>query len=830
MSEQNQERRRKFLPIVIAGVILAALCGISLYLRITLPYDHIFVNNTTVWFRETDAYYYIRHIETVFHNFPHFNTFDPYQLFPGGSDGLVRPFFAWLVAAVIFVVKGAASSLHDMEVVAAYMPAILGTLTLIPVYFIGKELFNRWVGVISAAIVMILPSEFMHRSLLGFSDHHVAEALFSTTCILFLIMAVKRAREKEITFAHFRSRDWSTVRKPLIYTLLAGLFLGVYLLTWIGGLLFMFIIFAYLVIQFIVDHLRRRSTDYLCIVGAPVFLIAFLMLLPILGQAGLDNIYRVSMAIAIALPIVLSIISRVMSGRALKPFYYPLALVGLAVIGLVALRLGSPSLFQYMRSLFGVFTPGGATLTIMEVAPLLFPNGQFSLAMAWSNFNASFFIAVVAWFMLIYPAVKEKTVDKILFAVWIIVLLITVRSQWLYGWFVFFAMLVYFATKEEGGGKILLLLWSMIILMAVLGQRRFGYYFTISAALLTGYFTWKMLDLAGLNKLLSKSLSKSREAVKAVKKFKKKEKKSREQAKARGSGQPAGVWARVIVVGIILFAIVFLPSIAPARALAGSGNYVMDEGWYNSLLWLKDSNNSPEPFGDPDFYYELYPPRDEFEYPGSAYGVMSWWDYGHFIMQIAHRIPNANPGQAGAIKAGEFFTALNESSGNEVADEQGTKYVVIDFMMATSKFYAMAQWANKTEDDFYGIYYVPFEEGGQWAMLYYPAYYQSMVARLYNFDGRNATPAQPVVISYEEKTGSTGQKYREVTSGQPFPTYEEAQAYVANQTSGNYRIVGVDPFSSIVPLGALSSYERVYPAAANVTINQTTVKIFSYLG
>ena len=115
-------------------------------------------------------------------------------------------------------------------------------------------------------------------------------------------------------------------------------------------------------------------------------------------------------------------------------------------------------------------------------------------------------------------------------------------------------------------------------------------------------------------------------------------------------------------------------------------------------------------------------------------------------------------------------------------------------------------------------------------MLYYPAYYQSMVARLYNFEGKNATPTQPVVISYEEKTGSTGQKYKEVTSGQPFPTYEEAQAYVANQTSGNYRIVGVDPFSSIVPLGALSSYERVYPAAANITINQTTVKIFRYLG
>jgi len=784
MSEQSPERRRKFLPLIVVGVILAALCGISLYMRIALSYDYIFVNNETVWFRETDAYWNMRHIETVFHNFPHFNTFDPYQLFPGGMAGLTRPFYAWLVAAVIFVIKGAAASLHDMEVVAAYMPAILGTLTLIPVYFIGKELFNRWVGVISAALVMIIPSEFLHRSLLGFSDHHVAETLFSTVCILFLIMAIKRAREKEISFAHLLARDWSIIRKPLIYTVLAGIFLGVYLLAWIGGLLFIFIIFIYLVIQFIVDHVRHKSTDYLCIIGTPLFFVAYLMLLPILGVGSLD-IYHAAMLIAIVIPIALTIISRLMARRALKPGYYPLALLGLVAVGLAALHAINPSLFQGMFSQFSIFAPRGATLTIMEVAPLLFPGGQFSLVMAWSNFNASFFIS-----------------------------------------FVSMGMLIYFAIKEEGAGKILLLVWSIVILMAVLGQRRFGYYYTINAALLTGYFTWKMLDIAGLNKLLSRS----REVVKAVKKFKKKEKKSREQARTGGPRQPAGVWARVIVVGIILFVVVFLPSIGPARALAGSGNFVMDEGWYNSLLWLEDSNNSPEPFDNPDFYYELYPPQNEFEYPATAYGVMSWWDYGHFIMQIAHRIPNANPTQAGAPEAGQFFTALNESSGNEVADEQGTKYVMIDFLMATSKFYAMAQWAGKSEDDFHGVYYIPFEEGGQWAMLYYPAYYQSMVVRLYNFDGKNATAAQSVVISYEERTGTGGQKYKEVTSGRPFTTYEEAQAYVANQTAGNYRIVGVDPFGSIVPLEPLNSYERIYPVAANITINATTVKIFKYLG
>jgi dolichyl-diphosphooligosaccharide--protein glycosyltransferase len=760
-----------------------------LYIRIALPYDQIFVNDW-VWFRETDAYYHLRNIETLVNNFPHLNSFDPYVLYPGGGGGPARPFFDWLVAAIILLVSRGAPTPHTIEVVAAYMPAILGTLTLIPVYFIGKELFNRWVGVISAALVVILPGEFLNRSLLGFTDHHVAEILFSTVCMLFLIMAIKRAREREISFGHILSRDWSTITKPLVYTLLAGVFLGIYLLSWAGGLLFIFIIFAYLVIQFIVDHLRRKSSDYLCIVGTPLFLIAYLMLLPILGVGNLD-INHAAMLVAIVTPIALGIISRLMAGRALKPVYYPLTLLALAGIGLAAFHAINPSLFQSMFSQFSIFTPTGAWLTVLEMHPL-------TSQIAWINFNTSFLFSFI-FFYLIYVAIKEQSADKTLF-----------------------------------------LVWSIIMLIAVLGQRRFGYYYAINAALLTGYFSWRMLDIAGLSKLLTKS----KEVVEAVKKFKKKKKKAREKAKPKTFMQPRGAWVSVIIVGIVVFFVVFFPNIGlwreePTRIVdglyigytrpLGEALPIMDGGWYSSLQWLKDSNNSPEPFDDPDFYYELY--ETPFHYPESAYGVMSWWDYGYFIMQIAHRIPNSNPGQAHAVEAAQFFTAQNESSANRLADELGTKYVVIDSLMPTSKFYAMPTWTGSNVSDFFEVYYIPAAQTGgqaQWGTLLYPAYYSSTVVRLYNFDGKAVTPTQSIVISYEEKTASGGGKYKEVTNAWTFGTYEEAKAYISSQTSGNYRIVGVSAFSSPVPLEKLNSYELVYPLEA--TTSTTAVKIFKYLG
>ena len=800
MSEQNSGQKRRLPPAAIVGIIIAVLCGISLYIRIYLPYDHVFVDGL-VWFRETDAYYYVRHIENMVHNFPRFNSFGPYVLYPDGGTGLTRPFFAWLVAGITLLVSRGPPTPHTIEVVSTYMPAILGTLTLIPVYFIGKKLFNRWVGVIAAALVVILPGEFLHRSLLGFTDHHVAETLFSTVCILFLIMAIKRAREREISFGHILRRDWPTITRPLVYALLAGIFMGMYLLTWIGGLLFIFIVFVYLVIQFIVDHLRHKSTDYLCIVGTPLFLIAFLMLLPILGGSSREITYRVALLVAITLPIALSVISRLMAGRAWKPVYYPVALLGLAGIGLAALHAINPSLLEYMFRQFNIFVPGGARLTIMEVQPLLSPTGEFTLQLAWGTFTTSFFISFISLAMLIYLVIKEKSADKTLF-----------------------------------------LVWSIIMLIAVLGQRRFGYYYAVNAALLTGYFSWKMMDIAGLSKLLVKP----KKVAEAVKKFTKRKKKIKEKGKPRTFMQPRGVWVRVIVVGIAIFFLIFFPNIGKATTFSSSPflmGQMLEQGWHSSLLWLRD--NSPEPFDDPDFYYEIYPPRADFEYPETAYGVMSWWDYGYFIMQISRRIPNSNPMQAGAARAGQFFTAQDEDSVNELIDryELGSKYVVIDHTMPTTKFYAMVEWTGENVSMFQQYYGVPPQVTGgdpqALYLLYYPTYYRSIAVRLYNFNGQAAAPSEgsTVVIPWSGesvyRTALSEIRYRNII-GEPkyFSSYEDARAYVAAQTSGNYGIVGHNPFATIVPLEELNSYELVHESDARIGMRNMTlpaVKIFEYL-
>ena len=100
-----------------------------------------------------------------------------------------------------------------------------------------------------------------------------------------------------------------------------------------------------------------------------------------------------------------------------------------------------------------------------------------------------------------------------------------------------------------------------------------------------------------------------------------------------------------------------------------------------------------------------------FKYPDTAYGVMSWWDYGHYIETIGHRMPNANPFQAGiggrkdSINeenrpgAATFLTAQSEDEASAVLeaidpdpDKAGARYIMSDTKMATDIFGAMPEW------------------------------------------------------------------------------------------------------------------------------------------
>ena len=810
----NKDFRKLPWQNIIATVALLAIVGLSLYIRIKLPYEKIFVDGE-VWFRGTDPYFFMRHIENAVHNFPHVNSFDPYKLFPGGGGVLAQPFFVFLGGAIALLFAFGSTASHTIEVIGAYIPPVLGTLTVVAVFFIGKELFNKWAGLLAAALLVVLPGEFLNRSLLGFTDHHVVESLLFAVAMLFFIMAIRRARERQITFVHVVQRDWSVITRPLVYSLIGGAFLGMHILSWKGVLLLVFIIFIYLVIQGIMDHLSGKPDITLCIVSIPYFLIALIMYLPYMSRLGSAGTYSISILVAMLASPLLYFLSRFMLQKGIKAVYYLPILIGITTLGLVALRFVNPSLLSAMLSRFSPFTPGGAGLTIQEVHPMLYPFGEFSWDIAWFNFTTSFFISFIAIGLLVHDVFKRRMNDRLLF-----------------------------------------LIWSIATLVAVLGQRRFGDYFAISAALLMGYISWRILVLAGIEKLRNRAV----ESVKSVKAGYVSRAERRRSLKAEGKKgktrtvSPRETWVRVIIAGILIFFLIFFPSVGLPGIKTGTVLFerpvdvlghpvelrvkltqslameptLINHAWHDALEWLAE--NSPEPFEDPDSYYQLY--EKPFEFPDTAYGIMSWWDYGYWIAQISRRIPNSNPGGGNRAEAGLFLTAQDEESANQIMDEMGSKYVIIDYPMPTSKFYAMAVYAGASSEDYYGTYYVP-QEGGeqQQVTFFYPSYYQSAVVRLYNFDGKAVVPLESstVVLSWELRTSDEGMQFKQIVGSWAFNSKEDAESYIASQQTGNYVLGNPNPFISPISLAEMQDYELVY-ASPQTSNSQAFVKIFEYNG
>jgi asparagine N-glycosylation enzyme membrane subunit Stt3 len=381
----------RFSTPLLIGLLIAAFIVISLIFRIFLPYGDIFVGND-IKYSSNDAYYYMRLVDNLSHNFPHLTKFDPYFLIPGGNVVTSLPTFHWMTAILAWIGGGGHPTEHVIDLIGVYLPAILGALTVIPIFFIGKLLFNKWVGVLAGGLIAILPGEYLSRSLLGAGDNPVAEVFFTATALAFLIAAVKTAVQRQLSFAHIFKGEWKVMLKPLILSVLAGLFLGFYLTTWQGALIFVFIIAVYLVIQFIIDHLKRKSSEYLCIVGFVTFLLALIMLL--LNPMSTD--VTLAMVIALFIPPVLWGISKLISARGFKEYFYPITLAVIAGLAVIVVYFAAQGMFNTLLAKFNfVFFPTGSTAaTTLEMTPMLLPQENiYTTGVAWGNFATSIFIA-----------------------------------------------------------------------------------------------------------------------------------------------------------------------------------------------------------------------------------------------------------------------------------------------------------------------------------------------------------------------------------------------------------------------------------------------------
>jgi oligosaccharyl transferase (archaeosortase A-associated) len=770
------------------GVLVAAL--FSFYLRAVLPWNRVFMGDTVMFSSETDAWYHMMLARSTVINLERL-WFDPMTYFPHGTPIHFGPFNSWTICIFSYIFGLGHPSMHLVDVVGAFLPAVLGVLLVIPVYFIGKEMGGRSCGLVSALVVAVLPGQLLSRTILAFTDHHAAEIFFSTLTMMFFLLAMRSGRE--MTFAALQ-RSWSTLKAPLIFSALAGISLGLYIDAWSSGFLFEGIIVVFVVIQSIVEHLKGRNVEYLGISGAITFFLAMLLVLPFVKPYFGFTTYLYSffqptiLLLGIAAVLILSLFSLFLKEKGYSKVYFPVAALGTVLLGTMIMSMALPQFAQALFSGLAIFqVKGGGAATVGEVASLIYFQGEISLVNIQSNFPgivailSPFFLALIGLILLLLRYIKAQR-----------------------------------------PGDLAVIVWSIVILLMAVAQNRFTYYYGVNVALLSGFLAVWALRKAGISDLEG----------------------SLKDAKDTTSFLASNL--KVVVAALLIFMLLVYPSLSTSTVIA---RYVggPDSDWLTSTRWLE--NNTPSPGLELYKIYQ-YPKGGKYAYPDAAYGIMSWWDYGHLIETVGHRIPNANPFQqgignatAGTPGSSPFFLAETEAQADKILGDldknrstyMNTKYVMIDWDMATGKFYAMTAWSGIPITKYYGFFYQPQGDKLVPVRVYRAPFFKTMTARLFFFDGSEVPVTNAFAIAYQIVDQDGMQFPVIVESPKISKNYSELVQYVNESQGKVYQAEVVsksDPqsLSTSVPLEALQHYRLVHESESAVTYDgQKFVKTFEHV-
>jgi oligosaccharyl transferase (archaeosortase A-associated) len=720
---------------------------------------------------DPDVWYNFRQIEVMVNNFPQYNWFDPLTAYPVGKNVDWGPLFPG-ISALVSLLFGAAERAEIISV-SSWVPVLFGVL-MIPVVFSLSRLIAGWkAGVIAAVLVTVVSGEYFYRTMAGLVDHHGAEILFTTLFCLFYVYSCRKASEHE-------GQLWNpgSVKFLLIPSVLAGISIAAGLAVMPTTLLFALIAAIYTLLQYTWNMFHGKRTDYLFVVNTVVAVCALAVLIVIGVQSPIYSFSTYSAAPVHAF-ILLFCGTALLQAFSMVAREKPWVFMGLLTISVVvgigiAAVINPEFISSVLNAISLFFGESYSQFPIEEQKP-------WSPGQIWASYNILIFLAFIG-------------------------IILLAHRFW----------------KKECPAHLFVLVWAAVILVSTIQHSRFEYYSTvivvISAAATLGYAF--LLDEPGEETRSRKTPSRPRKG--------KKEKKERNSPSGKENREiiPSlkGTGTSFVLACLIIFCGI---SILSDYSIATNENYLVPAQWTGVLEWMSDATP------DPGVSY-LGPYAESWTYPDESYGVLSWWDYGHWITFIARRIPVTNPFQDNVRPASAFFFSESEDAANLLADRLGAKYVITDWKMVDSKFPAMVTWYNASLSDAYYYQEYRFPEGNQTTLLRAP-YYQTMVSRLHNFDGSFTEPDMVVYVEYTlplSRSGLPSVTLYEVLN------HSAARDMLARFEGGPHEgkgasLVNTAIDSPVAAVDALRHYRLIYEQAEftheTVSSGTKSVKVFEYV-
>ena len=606
---ENKSKPLELLGIFLLGFLLRLYAG-----------RYIFQGGDIV-FSGADEFYHMRRILYTVEHFPNTLWFDSYINYPHGLDITWPPFFDQLLASIALALGQ--HSQHGIEVASAIVPAFLGSLAIVAVYYTVREIFNRKAAIMSA-LMTALASYHLQISEMGATDHDSLEVLFLILTIMFIVLALSRRERK------------------YFYAVAAGIFMAGLEYTWLGSSIYFGFFFVYMLVQISLDLKNGVSSNDKGMVVLIALGVGLASIVPFWRASWLFPNFCGIIVIMTSI-IILFIISKLIAKGRAPWASFPIVIMILAgAFFIVSQQLRSFWLFSAVNTNAFNFLSGSAY--IEEAAPLiskpeLFLNNSFVTTM-----DINLLLSIIGFAILLsYFRHSKQNAEK----------------------------------KEA---QLLFMVFAIFTLILAVIQIRFLALFAITMAILIGILFSKAADEIEMS-----MKSPSRQSM------------------------------------LLILALVFALAIPTIRedAIVFNGHPDISGDWYNALKWMESNTNATKYYDNPDKIPE--------------YSVLSWWDYGNWILYEAKRpvVVNNFQGETGIRDASKFYLSEDQKTAMDVLDERGVRYIITDYDMLNNKLPAIAVLANKTLHDYAGT-----PSPGNYAEANITKnLYRTTLARLHYFDG-----------------------------------------------------------------------------------------------
>jgi oligosaccharyl transferase (archaeosortase A-associated) len=808
---------KKHQPYIIVAVLLVFM-GIALLLRI-IPAAFI-KDPGFLYLFDTDSWYTMRQVEVMVKDFPQYNWFDPMTAYPTGKLIDWGPLYPGIVATVCLITG--ATTRSGIIFTSGWVSPLMAVVMVPVIYYLGKTVWNWKAGIIAAGLISVVSFQYFSLSSYGWTDHHIAEVLFSTLFFLSYSLTLSYLRSYPVDL---QKRE--TLLYPVLFSGITGVVFFLALLSSTTVLLTLIVIVVYTIVQFILDNLSNLNSNSLVLING-VFLIVSIILILIFGfkAEGVSlsqysiGIVHVQLTLIIG-TIVLFILAKIFQGKR-RAFLFSLFVLIIGSIVLIQIiPLFQTIVVQVLGLLFG---PSVYSVAVVETLP-------WTVSGAWENFNFALILMAGGLLGLGYTVVNERKPQSVFLLIWsLVMLLLTIRFQ----------RFAYFLTVN------IVLLASICIAVTIMWRKDF--FIEYGSKIVSKVYN--STD-SSVNGDIVDSGKKTQSSKKEIKKIVKSTVKSQ-------TNSNKFIKNGIVILVLVLTAGILVISISQDISYGiSTPQHEISPDWIESLSWL--DTNTPKIGID---YFKPYEARGFF-YPPESYGIMAVWDAGHWITFFAHRIPITNPFQdnlVGGSGTAAYFLSQNESQANDILNTFGGKYVITNSDMAIDTFTNLVPWPNNSADISSYIKWFMLPDANnpsrlQKIHLYDNAYFQTMVARLHNFDGSMQIPNNAKYVQYViRQVPAAGETAEDVNGYARVITNEQAQdiSQVYNDTRivregtdltpGQYTNIFSDlPNQTIQEISALKHYRLIHESPNNASVkifpesdiimlqDIKTIKIFEYV-